>query len=185
MWSFFHKLGSPPWLYRIAGTILRWLLPVTIVALCVGVINHTKFPLTQGHNISDCAKCHINGNYSNVSTDCKSCHQKDYNATTNPVHSTLAFSTTCTECHTTAPGWKPAKYTQHDALSFPIYSGKHQGQWNSCTDCHSNASNYKEFNCLNCHAHNKTDMDDKHKGESGYAYISASCLNCHPKGIVN
>ena len=25
------------WLYRIAGTILRWLLPVTIVALCVGV----------------------------------------------------------------------------------------------------------------------------------------------------
>jgi len=55
----------------------------------------------------------------------------------------------------------------------------------SCTDCHSNASNYKEFNCLNCHAHNKTDMDDKHKGESGYAYISASCLNCHPKGIVN
>jgi heme exporter protein C len=37
MWSFFHKLGSPPWLYRIAGTILRWLLPVTVVALCVGV----------------------------------------------------------------------------------------------------------------------------------------------------
>ena len=38
MWSFFHKLGSPPWLYRIAGTILRWLLPVTILALCVGLV---------------------------------------------------------------------------------------------------------------------------------------------------
>ena len=37
MWSFFHKLGSPPWLYRIAGTILRWLLPITLVALCVGM----------------------------------------------------------------------------------------------------------------------------------------------------
>ena len=37
MWSFFHKLGSPPWLYRIAGTILRWLLPLTLVTLAVGL----------------------------------------------------------------------------------------------------------------------------------------------------
>ena len=37
MWSFFHKLGSPPWLYQISGHILRWLLPLTIVALVVGV----------------------------------------------------------------------------------------------------------------------------------------------------
>lgn len=38
MWRFFHKLGSPPWLYGIAGTILRWLLPVTLVALGVGLV---------------------------------------------------------------------------------------------------------------------------------------------------
>ncbi len=38
MWSFFHKLGSPPWLYAIAGSILRWLLPVTLVALVVGAV---------------------------------------------------------------------------------------------------------------------------------------------------
>jgi heme exporter protein C len=37
MWSFFHKLGSPPWLYRIAGSILRWLVPITLVALAVGI----------------------------------------------------------------------------------------------------------------------------------------------------
>jgi heme exporter protein C len=37
MWSFFHKLGSPPWLYAISGAILRWLLPVTLLALCVGM----------------------------------------------------------------------------------------------------------------------------------------------------
>ncbi|GAB5449676.1 MAG: heme ABC transporter permease [Halioglobus sp.] len=36
MWSFFHKLGSPPWLYSISGSILRWLLPITLVALFVG-----------------------------------------------------------------------------------------------------------------------------------------------------
>ena len=38
MWSLFHKFGSPPWLYAIAGTILRWLLPITLVALAVGVV---------------------------------------------------------------------------------------------------------------------------------------------------
>lgn len=38
MWSFFHKLGSPPWLYAIAGSILRWLLPLTLVALVVGAV---------------------------------------------------------------------------------------------------------------------------------------------------
>lgn len=38
MWSFFHKLGSPPWLYAISGTILRWLLPMTLVALFVASV---------------------------------------------------------------------------------------------------------------------------------------------------
>jgi hypothetical protein len=144
--------------------------------------NHTGFPLTQGHAINDCAKCHINGNYTNTSTDCYSCHQTDFNSTSNPSHSKLGFSTTCTGCHTTAPGWKPATYAQHDALSFPIYSGKHRGQWTNCTDCHANTSNYSAFSCINCHEHNKTDMDDKHSGQSGYSYTSTACLKCHPQG---
>ena len=38
MWTFFHKLGSPPWLYAIAGAILRWLVPITLVALVGGVV---------------------------------------------------------------------------------------------------------------------------------------------------
>jgi heme exporter protein C len=38
MWAFFHKLGSPPWLYRIAGSILRWLLPLTLLALAAGAV---------------------------------------------------------------------------------------------------------------------------------------------------
>jgi hypothetical protein len=144
--------------------------------------NHSKFPLTQGHTNRQCSECHLNGNYTNTSANCVSCHQTDYNTTTNPSHSQLGFSTTCTECHTTLPGWKPASYKQHDALSFPIYSGKHNGKWNNCTDCHTNVSNYKVFSCIDCHEHNKTDMDSKHKGEKGYIYASASCLSCHPKG---
>jgi heme exporter protein C len=38
MWSIFHKLGSPPWLYAISGSILRWLLPITLIALVTGMV---------------------------------------------------------------------------------------------------------------------------------------------------
>lgn len=38
MWSLFHKFGSPPWLYRLSGSILRWLLPITVLALVVGAV---------------------------------------------------------------------------------------------------------------------------------------------------
>ena len=38
MWSFFHKLGSPPWLYRISGQILTWLLPITVLLLAWGAV---------------------------------------------------------------------------------------------------------------------------------------------------
>ncbi len=38
MWTFFHKLGSPPWFYGIAGRILQWLLPLTLLLLATGCI---------------------------------------------------------------------------------------------------------------------------------------------------
>jgi heme exporter protein C len=36
MWTFFHKLGSPPWLYSISGKILQWLIPITVLLLAWG-----------------------------------------------------------------------------------------------------------------------------------------------------
>ncbi len=146
------------------------------------IFDHTSFPLTQGHAINDCNQCHISGDYSNVSTDCFACHETDYNATTNPNHLSAGIDNVCMECHTTMPGWKPAKFTVHDGLFFPIYSEKHSGEWSSCTDCHSNTSNYAIFSCLDCHEHNRADMDDKHSGEDGYEYTSLACLDCHPTG---
>jgi nitrate/TMAO reductase-like tetraheme cytochrome c subunit len=144
--------------------------------------NHNAFPLTLGHAGPTCIDCHKNGNYSTTPTDCYSCHQTDYNNTSNPKHQTLGFSTVCTQCHTTNPDWKPASYREHDAKSFPIYSGKHRGEWTNCSECHTNTSNYSVFSCLNCHEHNKASMDSKHRGENGYSYDSASCLKCHPTG---
>ena len=133
--------------------------------------NHTGFPLTLGHSTPSCADCH-QGNYTTTSAACYSCHQADYNSTTNPNHTILSFSTTCSQCHTTKPGWKPAAYTQHDSQFFPIYTGRHQGQWSACTDCHTNASNYNLFNCIICHGNTH-----------GKNYTSAQCYNCHPRGV--
>lgn len=144
--------------------------------------NHAFFPLQQGHSGLECTTCHTTGNYSDLSPDCNSCHQPDYLATTNPNHTELNFPNTCELCHSLATGWSPASFDQHDSQSFPIYSGKHNGEWDSCTDCHSTPSNYQIFSCLNCHEHNKQDMDNEHGGENGYSYDSASCYRCHPRG---
>jgi len=144
--------------------------------------NHNFFPLTLGHSTPACADCHTGGNYNTTSSDCYSCHQSDYTGASNPNHQTLGFLTTCNSCHSTQPGWKPATFTQHDNQSFPIYSGKHKGKWDSCTDCHTNTASYSQFTCLSCHEHNQTDMNKEHQGESGYSYTSSACLNCHPNG---
>jgi hypothetical protein len=134
--------------------------------------DHSKFPLNLGHSTPVCADCHKGGNYTSTSNDCVSCHLADYNGSTNPNHKTLNFSTTCTQCHSTNPGWKPASYAQHDAQSFPIYSGRHKGQWSTCTDCHANPANYALFTCISCHA-------NAHRGKN---YTNAQCYSCHPKG---
>ena len=38
MWTFIHKLGSPPWFFGFSGTLVRWLLPITVTLLLVGAI---------------------------------------------------------------------------------------------------------------------------------------------------
>lgn len=128
---------------------------------------------------NNCASCH-NGNYNNTPNTCYACHTSDYNTTLNPPHVSSGFNTECQSCHS-QNAWKPANW-DHDGQYFPIYSGKHNGKWNTCADCHTVQSNYAIFSCIDCHEHNKTKMDDEHQGISGYVYASNECLSCHPKG---
>ena len=59
-----------------------------------------------------CIQCHTKG-YTGTSTVCVDCHLAKFNATTKPNHKTLALSTACATCHTTAPGWAPASFPNH------------------------------------------------------------------------
>lgn len=139
----------------------------------------THFPLTGAHTSANCVECHISG-FVNTPTVCVACHETDYNNTTDPNHNGAQFSTTCEDCHTTT-SWTPATW-DHDGQYFPVYSGTHREKWDNCSDCHINPTNFSQFECINCHEHEKSKMDEKHKEVNSYVYESLACYNCHPTG---
>jgi len=144
--------------------------------------NHNDFYVLEGAHASianDCMECHSAG-YINTPNTCFGCHADDYNGADDPPHLAANFPTDCTECHT-QNDWEPSTF-DHDGQYFPIYSGTHQGEWNSCTDCHTTANNYALFSCIDCHEHNQNDMDDEHSDVNGYVFNSINCLDCHPNG---
>ena len=143
----------------------------------------TGFPLTGAHLSLSCLDCH-SGGFTGTPSACSGCHLDDYLATTDPDHEAASFSLSCELCHTTST-WNNARYTEHDPLYFPIYSGKHAGEWNSCADCHTNPSNYAVFSCIDgCHVHSdQADMTGKHESVPGFVYTSDACYFCHPRGV--
>ncbi len=142
--------------------------------------NHDAFFVLAGaHKViaNECASCH-KGNYINTPNTCAGCHINDYDKTDNPPHKLQQFSTDCASCHKET-AWKPATF-EHDGQYFPIYSGKHKGQWTDCKSCHINPANIKEFSCVVCHRNPET--DNQHKSVNGYWYNDHACLACHPTG---
>jgi hypothetical protein len=141
------------------------------------------FELLGSHKKLECSSCHIIPSYQNKfqatsDQDCYSCHQTDFQK----AHgSGSGISTNCKDCHNENT-WSDAEFTAHDQQYFPIYSGAHKGTWENCQTCHTTNGNYASFSCLNCHAHAKTTMDQKHSEVSGYSYVSTACYSCHPNG---
>jgi len=143
--------------------------------------DQTNFPLTGAHRAVLCQDCHSDGVYAGKNTACVSCHITDYEQTTDPNHRASGFSTACESCHDTT-NWNDATF-DHDGAFFPIYSGKHNGQWQACSDCHLNPSNYAEFECIFCHRHSdQPKVDADHSEQPGYRYDSQACYSCHPDG---
>ena len=137
--------------------------------------NHstTAFPLTGAHLTVPCASCHVNSNYTTLPTDCYSCHQTDYQGTTNPNHTAASFPTTCQTCHNTT-SWAGATFNH---TWFPMTHGNAQSV---CATCHTNPNDYTVFQCTGCHSAASTNGD--HNGVRGYVYNSTNCYQCHPKG---
>jgi len=139
--------------------------------------NNTNFPLTGTHIGTDCALCHVGGQYEGTPTACFACHDDDFNGAS-PDHNT-GYPQACEECHTTT-NWN--SNFNHDSQYFPINSGRHRNEWNLCVDCHL-GGNFATFSCIDCHEHsNQGDVDDEHDEVGGYTYTPTSCYECHPDG---
>lgn len=141
---------------------------------------HDFFPLTGGHKLDNCFACHKQGSFAGLSKVCVSCHLANYNNTINPSHVVLGFGTDCQICHSIT-AWHPANFN-HDQAFFPIYSGSHNGRWNTCADCHTVSTNYVVFSCMTGACHQQASTDNQHSGVQGYIYASAQCYACHPRG---
>jgi hypothetical protein len=135
----------------------------------------TRFPLLGAHTGASCTSCHIGDRFLGTPTDCYACHSSEYNSVTDPNHVAAGFPTLCEDCHNNTT-WTGAQFDH----TFPIYSGAHQGRWDTCSDCHTNSSNFAAFTCLTCHEQGP--MDDKHSQIGGYVYESVTCFSCHPMG---
>jgi hypothetical protein len=143
------------------------------------------FPIFSGTHAgewAECLSCHDNPSDRKQFT-CLTCHehaQPEMDATHQGIPGYAYQSTDCLLCH---PDGRKGEFADHDAQFFPIFSGKHQGEWKQCVECHNNPADRKEFTCFNCHEHSQARMDDKHLGKvQNYVYDSNACYDCHPNG---
>ncbi|MCB9838717.1 MAG: hypothetical protein H6813_05210 [Phycisphaeraceae bacterium] len=137
-----------------------------------GMFEHTpSFPLTNGHDIQDCAQCHDGGVFIGTPTDCVACHLDDYNSTISPPHGTSGFSTDCAECHDTT-GWGTGMF-EHP-MSFPLTNG-HAGH--SCITCHTGGVlTGLSTDCVSCHLTDYNNTSDPGHAATGF---STDCMLCH------
>ena len=136
--------------------------------------NHsaTAFPLTGAHLTAACNSCHGGGVYAGLATACVSCHQTDYNNTSDPPHQASGFATTCEQCHNTTR-WQDATF-DHNATAFPL-TGAHLTT--SCNSCHGGGV-YAGLStaCVSCH---QSDYDGTTDPNHAAANFSTTCTQCH------
>lgn len=136
-------------------------------------------PATAVHQSSmlACAQCHSTSGWRPASFDhgllsqavlqsCASCHAPP----TNDLHRNVGAA--CGRCHQTT-AWKPASF---DHAQFFALEGVHN---TACATCHV-ANRYDTYTCYGCHAHDPSNVAQKHR-EEGILDIE-NCARCHRGG---
>jgi len=148
--------------------------------------HQNRFPLFGAHAAVQCEECHKSaavGQFQGLSTQCISCHQRDYQQTTNPNHASAHFSTACETCHT-FDTWLNAKF-DHSTTGFLLKDGHANVP---CASCHiSNNYNLQiaPTDCGNsgCHLTKWQQTNNPPHSSAGPAFALSNCANCHtPKG---
>ncbi len=167
---------------------MRWRIPITSPGSSITIVrsaiaprgwspatfdhNNTAFQLTGAHTTAQCALCHVNGQFHGTPTDCWSCHQGNFNQTTNPNHVTAQFSHACNDCHSTT-AWQPASF-DHGATAFPL-TGAHTTV--NCTQCHiNNVYTGTPTACYACHQDDFEGVTDPNHVTNQFDH---DCTVCH------
>lgn len=134
----------------------------------------SRFPLLGAHAHAECQQCHSNENplvFEPVSVDCYTCHQADYQSTTQPAHSSAGFSTDCSSCHTVFSMSWGGSFNHH---FFPLEQGH---AITDCNSCHQNAV-YTGLSteCNSCHQDDYQQTTDPNHVTSGF---DTNCQLCH------
>jgi hypothetical protein len=129
------------------------------------------FSMTLGHAGRQCVDCHRNQVFAGTSSECRNCHDGDYQNAQNPNHVTAGFSHDCQQCHNTAT-WHGAVFAH--AASFPLTNAHNI----ACNRCHTTAGVYTGLSpeCASCHlqAYRAATNPDHTAFQ-----LSQQCQNCH------
>ncbi len=131
----------------------------------------TGFPLTGTHATLECMNCHSGSGFGRVTSECASCHLKDFQATTQPNHVSAGFSTNCTTCHTTT-GWTPVHF-DHSQTGFPL-TGVHLTL--DCSGCHTASYAGTSKLCESCHLTDYNSAQNPNHVSAGFPH---DCSLCH------
>jgi hypothetical protein len=147
--------------------------------------HQNRFPLLGTHAAVPCDSCHKSaavGQFLGLSTQCDSCHLKDWRNTTNPNHPSAgpAFaSSNCQGCHL-FDTWLGAKF-DHSTTGFALTNGHANVP---CASCHIN-NNYNltiaPTDCGNagCHLTTWQQTNNPAHSSAGPTFAVANCTNCH------
>ncbi len=136
--------------------------------------NHaaTGFPIDGQHVPLSCVQCHGTPFNRNLDPACVACHQRNYDATTEPNHRQASFPTDCKLCHTTM-GWDGANFN-HNNTQFPL-TGAHVPL--QCSACHADGVyRGKSTACVSCHQADYNGTRDPNHQQAGFP---TDCTLCH------
>ncbi len=155
--------------------------------------HQNRFPLLGAHSAVLCEDCHKQaaaGIFYGLSTQCQSCHLKDWQNTTNPPHTAdpAAFpASNCQGCHTTFDSWLGATFTGNHAappINFPLTAGHATVP---CQSCHINNNYHLQIaatDCGNsgCHLTTWQQTNNPPHPQAGPIFAAGNCSNCHNTG---
>jgi nitrate/TMAO reductase-like tetraheme cytochrome c subunit len=134
-----------------------------------------RFPLWGAHAAVQCEGCHksaATGIFRGLSTECSSCHIKDYRSAKNPDHPAAGFPTRCETCHR-VDGWLSG-FDHARSTGFPLV-GAHARL--DCAQCHPGGRFAgTPATCIGCHLQDFNSTTNPNHVSAGF---SQNCTGCH------